>query len=100
MSAILQLQGISKRYGAVVASDNLSLHLDPEEALGVIGPNGSGKTTMFNIITGIAVADRGQIFLAEPKSRVYGPSSVAGEVLRARFRFHTLLVGCRSWRIS
>jgi branched-chain amino acid transport system ATP-binding protein len=64
VSAILQLQGVSKRYGAVVASDNLSLHLDPEEALGVIGPNGSGKTTMFNIITGIAVADRGQIFLA------------------------------------
>jgi branched-chain amino acid transport system permease protein len=64
MSPILELQGISKRYGAVVASDNLSLHLDPEEALGVIGPNGSGKTTTFNIITGIALADSGQIFLA------------------------------------
>ena len=63
MSALLQLQGISKRYGALLACDNLSLHLNPEEALGVIGPNGSGKTTMFNIITGITVADRGQIFL-------------------------------------
>ena len=64
MSAILRVQAISKRYGAVVASDDLSLHLDSEEALGVIGPNGSGKTTMFNIITGITAPDRGQIFLA------------------------------------
>ena len=64
MSAILELSRISKRYGAVVASDDLALHLNEGEALGVIGPNGSGKTTMFNIITGITKADRGQVFLA------------------------------------
>src|ERR1700732_1813674 len=46
MTAILQLNGVSKRYGAVRASDDLSMHLDAGEALGVIGPNGSGKTTM------------------------------------------------------
>jgi branched-chain amino acid transport system ATP-binding protein len=62
MTAILQLNGVSKRYGAVRASDDLSMHLDEGEALGVIGPNGSGKTTMFNIITGITKADRGQVF--------------------------------------
>src|ERR1700730_6019414 len=62
MTAILQLNGVSKRYGAVRASDDLSMHLEEGEALGVIGPNGSGKTTMFNIITGITKADRGQVF--------------------------------------
>src|SRR3984893_6447165 len=62
ITAILQLNGVSKRYGAVRASDDLSMHLDEGEALGVIGPNGSGKTTMFNIITGITRADRGQVF--------------------------------------
>ena len=62
MAVILQLDGVSKRYGAVRASDDLSMHLDKGEALGVIGPNGSGKTTMFNIITGITKADRGQVF--------------------------------------
>ena len=62
MAVILQLHGVSKRYGAVRASDDLSMHLDKGEALGVIGPNGSGKTTMFNIITGITKADRGQVF--------------------------------------
>ena len=62
MSAILQLEGVSKHYGAVAASDNLSMYLNQGEALGVIGPNGSGKTTMFNVITGITKADRGQVF--------------------------------------
>ena len=47
MSAILKLSGVSKRFGALLAIDNLSMHLNAGEALGVIGPNGSGKTTMF-----------------------------------------------------
>jgi branched-chain amino acid transport system ATP-binding protein len=64
MSALLQLKSISKRFGAVVASDELTLHLNEGEALGVIGPNGSGKTTMFNIITGITKADTGQVLLS------------------------------------
>jgi branched-chain amino acid transport system ATP-binding protein len=62
MSAILELSGVFKRFGALLAIDNLSMHLDEGEALGVIGPNGSGKTTMFNILTGITKADQGQIF--------------------------------------
>src|SRR5260370_37344832 len=62
MSAILKLSGVSKRFGSLVANDNLSMHLNDGEALGVIGPNGSGKTTMFNILTGITKADQGQVF--------------------------------------
>src|ERR1700732_976895 len=62
MSAILKLSGVSKRFGALLANDNLSMHLNEGEALGVIGPNGSGKTTMFNILTGITKADQGQVF--------------------------------------
>jgi branched-chain amino acid transport system ATP-binding protein len=63
MSAILKLSDASKRFGALLAIDNLSMHLSEGEALGVIGPNGSGKTTMFNILTGITKADQGQVFL-------------------------------------
>lgn len=62
MSAILILRGVSKRFGALLAVDNLSMHLNDGEALGVIGPNGSGKTTMFNILTGITKADQGEVF--------------------------------------
>jgi ABC-type branched-subunit amino acid transport system ATPase component len=53
MSALLKLSGVFKRFGALLAIDNLSVHLDEGEVLGVVGPNGSGKTTMFNILTGI-----------------------------------------------
>src|SRR6266478_4988121 len=62
MSAILKLSGVSKRFGSLQANDNLSMHLNEGEALGVIGPNGSGKTTMFNILTGITKADQGEVF--------------------------------------
>src|SRR5260221_14753233 len=61
MSAILKLSGVSKRFGSLVANDNLSMHLNDGEALGVVGPNGSGKTTMFNILTGITKADKVQV---------------------------------------
>src|SRR4029077_12946841 len=62
MSAIIKLSGVSKRFGALLAIDNLSMHLNDGEALGVIGPNGSGKTTIFNILTGITKADHGLVF--------------------------------------
>jgi branched-chain amino acid transport system ATP-binding protein len=62
MSAILRLESVLKRFGAVLAADHLSLELAEGEALGVIGPNGSGKTTMFNIITGMTKADSGRVF--------------------------------------
>jgi branched-chain amino acid transport system ATP-binding protein len=62
MKLALRLESVSKRFGAVLAADNLSLDLADGEALGVIGPNGSGKTTMFNIITGITKADSGRVF--------------------------------------
>lgn len=62
MKLVLRLESVSKRFGALLATDDLSLDLAEGEALGVIGPNGSGKTTMFNIITGITKADRGRVF--------------------------------------
>jgi len=62
MKLLLRLESVSKRFGALLATDDLSLDLAEGEALGVIGPNGSGKTTMFNIITGITKADRGRVF--------------------------------------
>jgi branched-chain amino acid transport system ATP-binding protein len=65
MSAILTLSGVSKRFGALMAVHNLSMHLNDGEALGVIGPNGSGKTTMFNILTGITKADQGKVLFQD-----------------------------------
>jgi len=61
MSALLEVHGLSKHFGGVLALDELDLAVAPNEILGLIGPNGSGKTTFFNVITGIYRADAGSV---------------------------------------
>jgi branched-chain amino acid transport system ATP-binding protein/sulfate-transporting ATPase len=61
MNALLEARGLSKHFGGVQALDGLDLLVAPNEILGLIGPNGSGKTTFFNVITGIYAADGGRI---------------------------------------
>jgi len=60
-SPLLELDHVSKRYGALKVTDDLSLSLAPGEALGVLGPNGAGKSTMFNLITGDVRPDAGTV---------------------------------------
>ena len=50
--SLLEVQSLSKRFGGVTAVDACSLSLEPGSITGLIGPNGSGKTTVFNLITG------------------------------------------------
>jgi len=61
MSSIIEAAGLTKRFGGVVALDGLDLTVAANEILGLIGPNGSGKTTFFNVITGIYSADAGSV---------------------------------------
>ena len=61
MSALLEARNLTKHFGGVLALDELDLAVAPNEILGLIGPNGSGKTTFFNVITGIYSADAGQV---------------------------------------
>lgn len=64
MTQILQLDRLSKAYGAVTVADSLSYALNEGEALGVLGPNGAGKTSMFNLITGTVQPNSGRITFA------------------------------------
>lgn len=62
MSApVLQVTDLTKKFGGFVALDQVSLHLGRGERLGLIGPNGSGKTTMINCISGALLNDEGSI---------------------------------------
>jgi branched-chain amino acid transport system ATP-binding protein len=61
MSAILQLEKVTKRFGGLVAVNDVSFGVEPGEIVGIIGPNGAGKTTIFNLIVGIYKPDRGKI---------------------------------------
>ena len=58
---VLEIDGLSKRFGGVAAVDGVSLSLEPGRIYGLIGPNGSGKTTLFNCITGIERRDAGRV---------------------------------------
>ena len=59
----LSVKNVSKRFDGVTALDGCSFDVKKGEILGLIGPNGSGKTTMFNLISGIYDPDNGQIEL-------------------------------------
>lgn len=60
---LLDVQGITKRFGGFTALNTVSLSLNKGERLGLIGPNGSGKTTMINCISGALINDGGKIML-------------------------------------
>lgn len=61
---ILEVEGLAKRFGGVHAVADLSFQVREGEILGMIGPNGSGKTTTFNLITGFYRPDRGRVRFA------------------------------------
>jgi branched-chain amino acid transport system ATP-binding protein len=61
MSAILHVQGLSKRFGGFVALDGIDLEVQPGERLGLIGPNGSGKSTLVNCICGTLQNETGSV---------------------------------------
>jgi branched-chain amino acid transport system ATP-binding protein len=64
MSALLETQGVSKRFGGLQAVSDVSFILREGEVLGLIGPNGAGKTTLFNIVNGVYKPDKGRITFA------------------------------------
>ncbi|MDB5621417.1 ABC transporter ATP-binding protein [Tardiphaga sp.] len=61
MTALLEVNGLTKRFGGVTAVDNCSFTVAPGTITALIGPNGSGKTTVFNMITGYLKPDEGGI---------------------------------------
>jgi ABC-2 type transport system ATP-binding protein len=58
---VIAIEHLHKRYGDVVAVDDVSLHVEPNEVFGIIGVNGAGKTTTVECLTGVRRPDRGRI---------------------------------------
>jgi branched-chain amino acid transport system ATP-binding protein len=58
---ILQVNGLTKRFGGITAVDDVTFALDPGQILGLIGPNGAGKTTIFDLLSGLLPLDGGRI---------------------------------------
>jgi ABC-type branched-subunit amino acid transport system ATPase component len=62
MSALLATKALSRHFGGVRALGPVDFHIDPGEIVGIIGPNGSGKTTFFNVVSGFMKPTAGQVF--------------------------------------
>ena len=93
---ILEVEGARRRFGGVVAVDDVSLSLAAGETLGLIGPNGAGKTTLFEIIGGFTRPDAGRIRFAGEDITRKGPEARAERGLVRSFQdaglFPTLTV--------
>jgi branched-chain amino acid transport system permease protein len=68
---LLSIEGVTKRFGGLIAVNDVGFEVGAGEIIGLIGPNGAGKTTLFNLVTGLASPDEGRIsFLGEDVARL------------------------------
>ncbi len=74
--SLLQVEGVSKKFGGVVAVDECSLAVEDRSITGLIGPNGSGKTTLFNLVTGFIPKDTGTVTFRSRRIDRLGPDRI------------------------
>jgi branched-chain amino acid transport system ATP-binding protein len=63
--ALLELDGLTKRYGGIVAVDHVTMRVEAGEVRAIIGPNGAGKTSLFHLVTGVVKATEGRVRFAD-----------------------------------
>ena len=90
-AAVLRLEGLCKRFGALVVTDDLTLEVRPRELHAIIGPNGAGKTTLINQISGLIAPDAGTILLAGRDITALPMHARAGLGLARSFQVSSIL---------
>jgi len=83
---LLEVKGITKAFGGLVAVNEVSLHVNKGEIVSLIGPNGAGKTTFFNMLTGIYTPTAGEILMEQQKVSGTSPDKVIIKGLARTFQ--------------
>jgi branched-chain amino acid transport system ATP-binding protein len=91
--ALLRLEGLQKKFGALVVTDDLTFDVMPNELHAIIGPNGAGKTTLINQISGLATPDAGRIVFADRDITALPVHARAGLGLARTFQVSSILPG-------
>ena len=86
MADLLVTEGLTKRYGGLLANDDVAMTLAAGEIRGLIGPNGAGKTTFVNVITGIEDPDSGKVRLEDVPITGLGAHLIAARGLVRSFQ--------------
>lgn len=92
-SQLLCIEGLTKRFGGLLAVSDFSIQLNKGELVGLIGPNGAGKTTVFNLITGILKPDRGKVLFMGENLAGRSPHEVSTKGLVRTFQNIRLMTG-------
>ena len=75
--SLLRTEGLKKHFGGVAAVDDLAMEVREGEIVGLIGPNGSGKTTALNMLSGFLAPDAGRVWLGEDEITGIRPGALA-----------------------
>ncbi|HJR01383.1 MAG TPA: branched-chain amino acid ABC transporter ATP-binding protein/permease [Methylomirabilota bacterium] len=84
--AVLEVRGLTRRFGGLVAVSEVDLVIPPRGIVGLIGPNGAGKTTFFNLVTGLLWPDQGQILLDGASLVGLRPHAIVGRGIARTFQ--------------
>jgi len=90
--SILTTENLTKRFGGLVAVDELSMHIGRNEILGIIGPNGAGKSTVLNLISGFYPATSGKIYYDNDDITKLKPHQIAEIGIGRNFQLSLLFM--------
>ena len=90
MSEVLHVEQVTKRFGGLVAVNQVSFSVGEGEIVGLIGPNGAGKTTMFNLLVSLYKPDRGEILFRGEPIHTLSSHDVAKRGITKTFQITTL----------
>jgi len=107
MTALLEVDRLTRRFGGLVAVDDVTFAVAPSEIVAVIGPNGAGKTTLFNVITGFLSPAAGEVRFRGERVTGLPPSRIAAAGVVRTFQnlvvfgemtvAENVMVGCHRW---